>query len=130
MKHLVTYKNESAEAILNGKSTVDIRLSKTKSAPYGVVSSSDIILIKVAGKDIIGQFRVKKVITIDGVAKEDLADLKRTYNDPIVLFYGNIENETQAKYATVIFIAETSRFITSPLKISKKRLRKVWEALG
>lgn len=130
MKHLVVYKNELAESILKGEVKVDIRLSKTKSIPFGVVSSNDIVLVKPIGKQIIGQFRVKKVITIDGVTKEDLIELKRSYNDPVVQLYGNMDSGKQAKYATIIFIAETSRFITSPFKMPKKRLRKVWEVLG
>lgn len=130
MKHLAVYKNEIAEGIMDGKVSIDIRLSKLKSIPFGLVSSDDIVLVKIAGKDIIGQFRVKKVITIDGVTEEDLDDLKKTYNDMILQLYGNMDSEKESKYATVIFIGEISRFITSPFKMPKKRLRKIWEVLS
>lgn len=130
MKHLAVYKNEIAEAIMDGKVSVDIRLSKLKSVPFGLVSTGDIVLVKIAGKDIIGQFRVKKVITLDGITKEDLIELKRTLGDSIVQLYRNMDSEKDAKYAVAIFIGEISRFITSPFKMPKKRLRKVWEVLG
>lgn len=130
VKHLVVYQTDLAEAILNGRVVVDIRLSKKKNVPFGVVSSNDIVLVKQVGKDIIGQFRVKKVITIDGVNSKDISDYKGMYVDTLVHLYGNMDNEKDAKYATVIFIGEVSRFITSPIKLSKIRLRKEWEVLG
>lgn len=128
MKHLAVFKSDTAEEILSGKKNIDIRLSKTKVPPFGVISADDIVYIKIAGKDIIGQFRVKKVITYDGVTSDDLEDIKKRYKDTTVQIYGNIESEKEIKYATIIFIAASNRFITSPIKVTRKNLRN-WRVL-
>ncbi len=126
MKHLAIVKGDTAEDILSGGKSIEIRFSKSKIAPFGVISAGDIVYIKPSGKDIIGQFRVKKVISIDGVTKEDLENMTKTYIDAIVQVYGDeVEKikKDKLKYATIIFIGEANRFITSPVKISKRDLR-------
>ena len=126
MKHLAIFKGDTAEDILSGGKSIEIRFSKSKIAPFGVISAGDIVYIKPSGKDIIGQFRVKKVISIDGVTKEDLENMTKTYIDAIVQVYGDeVEKikKDKLKYATIIFIGEANRFITSPVKISKRDLR-------
>lgn len=97
-RHLAIFKGNTGEQILQGKKTTDIRFSKAKLPPYGAISSGDLVYIKPPGKDIIGQFRVKKVIF---------------YEDP----------EATSKFTTEIFIGETQKFITAPVKIPKKDLR-------
>lgn len=97
-RHLAIFKGSSGEEILQGKKGVDIRSSNRKFPPFGTISSGDLVYIKPPGKDIIGQFRVKKV---------------KFFDDP----------EAKSRYTTEISIGESSRYITSPVKISKKDLR-------
>ena len=97
-RHLAICKGDSGEQILQGKKTADVRSSNRKLPPYGMLSSGDLVYIKPSGKDIIGQFKVKKVIF---------------YDDP----------EAAARYKTEISIGETQRFITAPIKIPKKDSR-------
>ena len=115
MKHLALFKTSTSDDILSGKIKVEIRFSKTKVPPFGIVSTGDIVYIKPVGKEIIGQFRVKKVIYYDGIEKEDLEDLKDKYSLKLL--------PKDTKYLTLIFIADSSRFITSPIKMPKKNLR-------
>ncbi len=128
VKHLAIFKREAPELILTGKKTIEIRFSKTKTAPFGRISTGDLVYIKPSGKDIIGQFRVKKVIFFDGLTPEDLNLIKKTFGDAIV--QRNVFWESKiAKYGTLIFIGESNRFITSPVKIPKKDHRD-WVVLG
>jgi len=98
MKHLAIFKGTSAEEILQGKKVTDIRSSNRRIPPFGIISSGDLVYIKPTGKDIIGQFKVKKVKFLE---------------DP----------EAKFRFTTEIFIGESSRYITSPVKIPKKDLR-------
>lgn len=128
-KHLAIFKKGEDEEIFSGKKTIESRFSIKKIAPYGVVSSGDIIYIKPAGKDIKGQFRVQKVIFIDGVAAEDIQALASTFGCTIAS--PNVLRDTvkEAKYGTLIFITQVERFLTPPVKISKKDSR-TWVVLG
>ncbi len=122
-KHLAIFKGKGAEDILSGKKTIENRFSKAKIAPFGVISAGDLVYIKPSGKDVIGQFRVKKVIFFDGLTQEDLENIKKTSwcttaHDDIFL-----ESKKGYRYCTLIFIGDSSRFITSPVKIPKKDQR-------
>lgn len=97
-KHLAIFKGSSGEEILQGKKAVDVRSSNRKLPPFGTISTGDLVYIKPPGKDIIGQFKVKRVIF---------------YEDP----------EAASKFTTEISIGESSRYITFPIKIPKKDLR-------
>ncbi len=123
MKHLAIFKGKGGEDILTGKKTVESRFSKSKIAPFGVINRGDLVYIKPSGGDIIGQFRVKKVIFFDGVTPEDLLDIKKRYGSDLAIDERSWSDKTKALYLTLIFIGQSARFITYPIKIPKKDLR-------
>lgn len=122
MQHIASFSPSSAEKILKGDKTHEIRYSLKKTAPFGVVSSRDLVYIKPVGKEIIGQFKVKKVIFIDAPQTSDLAKIKQEFEDQVLedtRFWKELES---AKYLTIIFISEVSRFISSPISFKKRVL--------
>lgn len=121
-KHLAIFKGKAGELILSGQKTMESRFSKAKIAPYGVISSGDLVYIKPAGKEIIGQFRVKKVIFYDGLTVRDLTELRERYSKELSVD-GDYWQKRQPNYGTLIFIGEVNPFITSPIKYPKKDLR-------
>lgn len=123
MKHLAIFKGEAGEKILRGEKTIESRFSRTKSVPFGAISSGDLVYIKPSGKEIIGEFRVKKVLFFDGLDQIDLEDLKNRYNKELNVDGGYWEKNKNCRYGTIIFIGDSSRFITSPIRIPKKDLR-------
>ena len=123
MKHLAIFKGEAGENILSGKKTIESRFSRKKTVPFGQVSSGDLVYIKPSGKDIIGQFRVKKVIFFDGFEERDVKEIKLKYEREIVADENYWKSKESSKYLTLIFIGDSNRFITSPIKIPKKDLR-------
>ncbi len=123
MKHLAIFKGDAAGLILSGKKTIESRFSTKKSVPFLQISAGDLVYIKPSGKEIIGEFRVKKVFFIDGLEKADLMELKSRYGKQIAMDEAWWERKSNSKYATLIFIGSSSRFLTSPLKIPKKDLR-------
>lgn len=123
MKHLAIFKGDTSNKILQGVKLIESRFSKVKSAPFGAISVGDLVYIKPSGKDIIGQFRVKKVITFEGLNSDDLEEIKNQYGKEIASDEDFWRAHLGAKYGTLIFIGETSPFLTAPIKFAKKDLR-------
>ncbi|MBI2019983.1 hypothetical protein HYS94_01015, partial [Candidatus Daviesbacteria bacterium] len=59
----------------------------------------------------------------------DLNNLKKQYGKQLAVEEDYWEKKKNSRYGTLIFIGESSRFITSPLKLPKKDLRG-WVVLG
>ena len=123
MKHLAIFKGTAAEKILSGEKTIESRFSRRKDPPFGAISSGDLVYIKQSGGEIIGQFRVKKVIFYDGLDIEDIKQIKERYGEQLAVDEEYWKDKEKAKYGSLIFISESNRFITSPVKITKKDLR-------
>lgn len=129
VKHLAIFKGEIGEMILNGKKSIESRFSKRKDPPFGQIASGDLVYIKPSGKDPIGQFKVKKVIFYDGLNTEDIESIKKQFGNEISAEEGYWEKKTDSKYGSLIFIGQSNRFLTSPIKLPKKDLRG-WVVLG
>ncbi len=122
-KHLAIFKGNGSQVILEGKKTVESRFSRVKNAPFGVISAGDLVYIKPSGEDIIGQFKVKKVIFYDGLDIGEIGEIKGRYGGEIAASDDYWKAHENSKYGTLIFISQSSRFITSPVKLPKKDLR-------
>ncbi len=120
---MAIFKGEAGELILSGKKTIESRFSRVKNPPFGLISSGDLVYIKPSGKDIIGQFRVKKVIFYDGLDLGDFRDLRERYGKELTVDGDYWKRVATARFGTLIFIGDSSRFITSPVKIKKSDLR-------
>lgn len=128
-KHLAIFSQNYSEQILNGEKVVESRFSKLKIPPFGQVSVGDIVYIKPAGEDIIGQFRVNKVINFEGFSYPEVLNLLKITNfDTAVQENVFLDKVKGCKYITIIYIGECTRFITSPIKIPKKDKR-AWVVL-
>lgn len=127
-QHLAILTQFAIHAILKGEKRVEIRLSEKKIVPFGSVHRGDMVFIKPPGKDILGRFEVKKVISFEGLDPVDWQFIKNNFQDEIR--FGNIKDEEEffkkhknAQYATIIYIGQVEQFITSPIRIPKKDQR-------
>ena len=124
MKHLAIFKGSGGDLILAGKKTIESRFSRRKSPPFGVISSGDLVYIKPTGKEIIGEFRVQKVLFFDGLENSDLEDFKKRYGKELAVDDEDYwKGKIDSKYLSLIFIGDSARFITSHIKIPKKDQR-------
>ena len=128
MKHLAIFKGDGAEKILTGKKTIESRFSKNKIAPYGVVSAGDLVYMKLSGGAIIGQFRVKKVFYFSGLEKQDIEHIFAEYGGRFLIGDDSFDKryrkeKLESKFATLIFIKDPERFLTSPIRIQKSDKR-------
>lgn len=128
-KHLAIFTGDLAEKILTGVKTIESRFSKTKIIPFGVIGCGDIVYIKPSGKEIIGQFEVEKVIFYEGITKTDLSKIERDYGKQIAADDDFWKDKRTSKYASLIFIKQSTRFLLPPIKIEKKDQRG-WMILG
>lgn len=127
-KHLAILTKPAIEAILMGKKTIETRFSRHKIAPFGRVEVGDLIYIKPPGEDLIGQFKAKKIIYFAGLEEKDMEEIFRKYDKQIGVGDQKINKQYQtdkkySKFGTLIFIEQSERFITAPIKIKKKDLR-------
>lgn len=123
IKHLAIFKGDGAQKILSGEKTIESRFARGKIAPYGVISAGDLVYIKPSGEDIVGQFKVKKVIFYDGLEDGDVEEIKNKYEKNLAVDEGYWKGKEKCKFCSLIFIGESTKFITSPIKLKKKDLR-------
>lgn len=134
MRHLAIFSLAAVEAIFSGQKKVECRFSQKRIAPFGQVRVGDTVFIKPPGKEIVGQFKVKKVISFEGLDKEDWQLIHSKYGQLLSLGSKRedqifFDGHQRAKYGTVIFLGAIEQFIISPIKIPKKDLRG-WVVLG
>lgn len=122
-EHLAIFTSGLGEKILDGQKVVEARFSERKMVPFGVVSSGDLVYVKPAGKEVIGQFKVKKVISFDSLDFADLEKIKNEYEEKIGADNNFWKAHQGAKYGTLIFIGNTTRFLIAPIKVPKKDSR-------
>ena len=127
-KHLAIMNKLAIEAILSGRKTVETRFSKNKIIPYGAVSIGDLVYMKPPGEDIVGQFKVKKVFYFEGLSPDDVNKIFSDYGKGISVTDKNVDakyqnDKQESSFGTLIFISESERFITSPIKVKKHDLR-------
>lgn len=120
-KHLAIVSSKLMAAIFEGLVTIDARFSKNRTVPYGQISAGDTVYLKQAGEDITGQYIVKKIISFENPQLQDW--------QTIALYFPNIEKfqkvDRSHKFVSLIFMTQVERFITSPIKITKKD-NKTW----
>lgn len=127
-KHLAILHKSAIDAILSGTKLIETRFSKAKIVPFGAVSIGDLVYMKAPGEEIIGQFRVKKVFFFEGLDEKDVEKIFTDYGQQISVG-SQAEDEDyfrqkrDSKYGTLIFIGESERFITSPIRFKKSDMR-------
>ena len=109
MKHLAIFSSNLAQKILTGEKSIESRFSKAKIAPFGAISSGDLVYIKPTGKEIIGQFKVKRVVFYDGLTQDDLKEIKDKYGKQIAADDKFWEEKKDCKYGTLIFITASPK---------------------
>lgn len=127
-KHLAIISKQAIEQIIKGKKTIESRFSQKKIVPFGVVHPNDTVYFKEPGKDICGQFSVKKVISFENIDEEDWGTVIKFYGKRISLSIKDLdvkffEAHKKSKFGTLIFINSVEQLITAPFSIKKKDQR-------
>lgn len=121
-KHLAVFSPDAVKLVFNGRKKIEGRFSKIKIPPYLKVSSGDVVLIKIPGEDIVGQFIVDRVFYFDHPTRAELDDIKRKYSKVLVLPQSFWLDHEKINYISLMFIKSVTKFIIAP-QIPKKDLR-------
>jgi len=123
-KHLAIFVGNAIDKILSGKQTIEARFNKEKILPYEAIKKGDEIYLKQSGGLIEGKVTVDNVLFYQHLNSQDIANLKKEYNDNIDGADDFWLQKSNCKYASIIFLKDPRRFLT-PVKISK-RSRHPW----
>lgn len=122
-RHLAIFTAASQiDRILGGQTSIEIRLTRGRIAPYGVASKHDIILLKESGGLILGEVEVDNVLFFDNLDGETLGKLRRQYGQELA--QSDRFWLKPARFATVIFLTKPKRYVT-PMRF-RKRDRRPW----
>ena len=122
MKHLAIFDSETAGKIFDGKKKIEGRFSKIKIPPFGKASRGDLVLIKVSGEKIIGQFTVDRVLSFEHPTKDEVEFLKRRYKGDLAMPDTFWLDHEIINYITLIFIKSVTKFLIPP-EVKKSDLR-------
>ncbi len=121
-KHLAILDRGAAEAIFSGRKKIEGRFSQIKIAPYGKVSAGDVVLMKLPGEKVIGQFLVDKVLFFDHPTSADIEEIKKIHSKSLALPNTFWLDHEKINYVTLMFIKSVTKFIIEPI-FPKKDLR-------
>lgn len=121
-RHLAVFNKEAVDDIFSGKKKVEGRFSKIKIPPFGKVSAGDVVLIKLPGEEIVGQFLVDRVIYFDHPTAGEVDEVKKKYGRGLTLSGAFWKDREKINFVTLMFIKSATKFIVPP-KIAKRDLR-------
>ena len=121
-RHLAIFSPDAVKSIFSGRKKIEGRFSQIKIAPFNKVSAGDIVLMKVSGEKIIGQFTVDRVLSFDHPRAEEMEYLKKRYGSGLVLPKSFWLDHEKINFVTLMFIKSVTKFIVPP-EIPKKDLR-------
>lgn len=123
VRHLAIFTAASRiDRILGGQTSIEIRLTQDRIAPYGVIGKHDVIFLKESGGLILGEVEVDNVLFFDNLDGETVGKLRRQYGQELA----QSDNFwlKPARFATVIFLTKPKRYVT-PMRF-RKRDRRPW----
>lgn len=127
-KHLAILKSWAIDEIFSGRKKIEGRFSKIKIDPFGKVARGDVVLMKIPGEKIVGQFIVDRVIYFDHPRSEEVELIKKTYSQELAVPLGFWQEHEEVNFVTLMFIRSATKFIVPPV-VKKKDLRP-WVVLG
>ncbi len=122
MKHLAILKKWAVDAIFSGEKKIEGRFSKIKIDPFGRVSAGDLVLMKIPGEKIAGQFVVDRVIYFDHPNEEEVKMIKKNYGERLDVPQAFWHEHETINFVTLMFIRSATKFIVAPV-VKKKDLR-------
>lgn len=127
-RHLAIFTPEAVQLVFSGKKKIDGRFSRIRIPPYLAVSAGDVVLIKIPGEDIVGQFQVDRVFYFDHPTGEEASAIKKKYSRQMAMPKSFWLDHEKINYMTLMFIGAVTRFLLPP-QIPKRDLRP-WVVLG
>jgi len=124
--HLAILKRAYLDAIIAGEKTVELRLTRTRRAPFGRISRGDTVFLKPTGGPVCAKARVSAVKQFENLTPAVIEALKNRYNELVKAEESFWQSKRDCRFATLIFL-EKVRLI-EPVSINKRDWR-AWVVL-
>jgi predicted transcriptional regulator len=125
--HLAIVTQPYLALILQGSKTIESRFTKVKCAPFGVVDAGDVVLLKLPGGPVVGEFTVGHVDLFHDLTSAAVRRIARKYAQQLCWDEEFLNRKLTARYATLLHIA-TVRAYEHPVAVVK-RDRRAWVVL-
>jgi len=124
--HLVILKKPYLDLILDGRKTVEVRLTKVRCAPFGRISVGDKLFFKISSSAVCAKGKVRKVKELTGLTKAKVEKLKSKYNHLICGDDKYWEEKKNCGFGVLVWLASVKAM--KPVQIDKKDWR-AWVVL-
>ncbi|MDE5888746.1 MAG: ASCH domain-containing protein [Bacilli bacterium] len=123
--HLGVFSEPCLSYMLEGKKTIESRISKKRIAPYHNINKDDIVVVKKSGGGVVAYFTIKDIKFID-LNKVSIKEIEATYSKELCVSDEFWEQKKDSSYATLMFIDKLVK--VNSFKINKKGMQ-TWVVL-
>lgn len=125
--HLAIFRQPYLDLLLSGEKTADVRLGKTRLAPFRQVEAGDTVLLKLTSGPVLGRATVDEVHFFSDLTPEAIDALRSRYNSQLCFTDDFWKQYRHARYGTLISLREVKR--VQPIHIWSKG-RSGWRVLN
>ncbi len=118
--HLGVFSEPCLRYMLEGKKTIESRISKKKIAPYQKITKDDIVVVKKSGGGVVAYFTIKEIKFIN-LNEISINEIKNKYNKELCVSEEFWEQKKDSSYATLIFIDRLVKL--EPFKVNKRGMQ-------
>lgn len=118
--HLGVFSEPCLTYMLEGKKTIESRISKKRIAPYDRINKNDIVVVKKSGGGIVAYFTIKEIKFIN-LNEVSINEIKNKYNNELCVSEDFWEQKKDSSYATLMFIDRLVKL--ESFKINKKGMQ-------
>ncbi len=124
--HLVILKRSYLDAILDGRKTIELRLTKNRHPAFGRISVGQRLFLKESAGPVRGLARVERVEHFQGLTPARVWELKSRYNRYILGADEFWQAKIGSRFAFMVWLARVRAI--EPIRIEKKDWR-AWVVL-
>ena len=113
--HLAVLHRRYLDNIIAGDKTIEMRLTRTRRAPFGKITTGDTIYFKQSSGPIRAVATAGKVQTLIDLTPERIAELRERYNKKITGTDDTWANKQHARYGTLIWLRDIRQTSEGPV---------------
>jgi len=113
--HLAVLHREYLDSIIAGRKTIEMRLTRTRRAPYGRIRSGDTIYFKQSSGPIRAVARSGKIVTLTDLTPTCIKRLREKHNAKITGSDATWAKKQQARYGTLIWLRDIRETSDGPV---------------
>jgi len=103
--HLAVLKRHYLDAVIEGRKTVELRLARTRAAPFGKVVPRDTIYLKQSSGPVRAVAAAGRVLSLENLTPAKIRALRREHNHLVLGAPDYWRARSSARYATLIWLA-------------------------